>query len=150
MKVSLTGQDTINLGGVVLSDFADEDVGVLEFPDQLMNLKIGKNGNAIYAFNASGVRAKLTIRLLRGSDDDKYCNGLIQDLKADPAAFVLLNGQFVKRVGDGQGNVANDTYVTSGGVPTRIPGATSNTSGSTDQSVVVYEFEFGNSDRGIL
>lgn len=150
MKVSLTGQDTINVGGVVLSDFADEDVGVLQFPDSLANVKVGKNGNAIVAANAMGSRGQLSIRLLRGSDDDKYLNGVIQDFRADPASFVMLNGQVVKRVGDGVGNIANDTYVLSAGVPSKIPGATSNTSGNTDQSVVVYEFEFGAVDRGIL
>lgn len=150
MKVSLTGNDTINVGGVVLSDFADEDVGVLEFPDELVNMKVGKNGNTIYAVNYSGLASKLTIRLLRGSDDDKFLNGQLQDFKADPASYVLMNGQVIKRVGDGQGNVSNDTYVVGGGVVSRVPGATSNTSGNTDQSVVVYEIKFGNSDRGIL
>ena len=150
MNVSLTGNDTINIGGVVLADFADGDVAELSFPNELMAVKTGKNGNSIYAFNAMGLQCDLKVRVLRGSDDDKYLNGLIQDLKADPASFVLLTGNLVKRVGDGQGNVTNDTYILGGGAPTRQVPATSNAEGSTDQSVAVYEFKFTNANRGIL
>jgi hypothetical protein len=148
--VSLTGNDTINIGGTVLADFGDGDIAELAFPNELMAVKTGKNGNSIFAFNATGLQCDLKLRVIRGSEDDKYLNGLIQDIKADPAAFVLLDGQFVKRVGDGQGNITNDTYILGGGVPTRQVPVSSNVEGATEQSIAVYEFKFTNVNRGIL
>lgn len=147
---SLSGNDTINIGGTVLADFADGDIATLAFPNELMAVKTGKNGNSIFAFNATGLQCDVTIRVIRGSADDAYLNGIVQALKASPESFVLLDAQFVKRIGDGQGNVTNDTYILGGGVPTRQVPATSNVEGGTDASVAVYEFKFTNTNRGIL
>jgi hypothetical protein len=148
--VSLTGNDTLNLAGTVLADFADGDIAELAFPNELMAVKTGKDGNSIFAFNATGLQCDLKVRVIRGSYDDKFLNGLIQDLKADVAGFTLIDAQLVKRVGDGQGNITNDTYILGGGVPTRQVAATSNVEGGTDQSVAIYEFKFTNTNRGIL
>ncbi len=150
MKVSLSGNDTVTIGGVVLSDFGDGAIAELTFPDELMTVKTGKNGNSIFAFKNMGLQCDLKLRVLRASDDDTFLNGIIQDLKNDPASFTLLDGQFVKRVGDGQGFVSNDTYILGGGVPTRQVPATSDADGSTDQSIAVYEFKFTNANRAIL
>lgn len=148
--VSLTGADTVVLAGVVLNDFADANNAELAFPNELMAVKTGKNGNSIYAFNATGRQCDFKARLIRGSADDKYLNGLLQGMLADPASFVLLDGQFTKRTGDGQGNITYDTYIVSGGTFTRQVPATSNVEGDTEQAVVVYEMKFTNADRAIL
>jgi len=149
-QISLSGNDTLNIGGRVLADFAEGDIAELTFPNELMNVKTGKNGNSIFAFNFTGLQCDFKARILRGSSDDKYLNGLMQGMKSDPASFVVLDAQFVKRIGDGQGNITNDTYILGGGVPVRQIAATSNTDGITDQSVSVYEFKFTNTNRGIL
>jgi hypothetical protein len=145
--VALSGDDTTNIGGVVLADQADGDVTELSIPNEIATVKTGKNGNSIYSFNATGLQCDVKVRVVRGSDDDKYLNGIVQDWKNDPAGFVLLEGEFVKRIGDGRGNITYDTYVMNGGVPTRQVPATENVEGGTDQSVAVYEFKFTNVDR---
>jgi hypothetical protein len=149
-SISLTGADTIVVGGRVLTDFADGDVATLAFPNEIMNVKTGKNGNSIFALNNTGVQCDFTLRVLRGSDDDKFLNGIVADLLNDPAAFVVLDGQFVKRIGDGSGIVTNDTYIVGGGVPNRQVGAAENSDGNTDTAVAVYEFKFTNTRRAIL
>jgi hypothetical protein len=148
--VSITGNDTVVLGGRVFNDFADGDNSELAFPNELMAVKTGKNGNSIYAFNASGKQSDVKLRLIRGSDDDKFLNAVLQEMLADPAGFVLLQGQITKRTGDGRGNITYDTYMMSGGVPTRNVSAKSNVEGDTEQACVVYEFKFTNNNRGIL
>lgn len=148
--VSLTGNDTIVIAGRVLIDLADENNVELTFPNELMSVKTGKNGNSIYAFNATGRQCDVKINAIRGSADDRFLNELLQQMIADTAAFPLLEGQLVKRTGDGFGNITNDTYIVSGGVFTKQPGATSNVSGDTTQAVVSYELKFTNAQRAIF
>ena len=81
--VSLVGNDTLQINDRVLLDLADGDVGALTFPNDIMGVKTGKNGNSLYAFNASGLMCELILRIIRGSDDDKYLNTLLLAMIAD-------------------------------------------------------------------
>ena len=147
---SLTGDDTLVIAGIVITDVCDGDWFTYNFENDLANVKRGKNGNTIYAENAMGLVANATLRLLRGSDTDKQLNTLMQSQFDDFSAFVLLDGQFVKRVGDGQGNITSDTGRMSGGIFKRAVDARSNAEGDTEQSVSVYNFTFGEIDRAIF
>ena len=68
---------------------------------------------------------------------------------ANFAGFVLLNGTFIKQVGDGKGNITKDTYVCSGGVFTKRVEGKTNTDGETEQSVAIYTFKFSNAPRAL-
>lgn len=154
MSVALTGKDTIAIGSRglaprIFADLADGDTGVLDFPNNLVEAKTGKNGNTIYAFNSTGVVCTMTIRVLRGSADDKYLNGEMNRYKIDPAAFTLIDGEIVKRVGDGEGNVTHDVYSLDGGIVQKMPNVKENVEGDTEQAVTVWQVIFANSDRGI-
>lgn len=146
-SVSLTGNDTITIAGRTIADLADGDIATLTFPNELMAVKTGKNGSAIFAFNETGKQCEVTLRIPRNSADDKFFNRLLSLMKANPAGFVLMAGQFVKRVGNGLGFIGNDTYILSGGVFTRNVDATSNVEGNTDQAVAVYTMMFANGQR---
>lgn len=150
MTVSLTGNDTLVIGGITITDTADGDWFVLNFENDLANLKRGKNNNAIFAENAMGPVATASLRLIRGSDDDKAMNSFLQQQLQDFASFELLDGQFVKRVGDGAGNVAGDTGQMSGGIFKRNVDSKSNAEGDTEQSVAMYRFEFASVQRAVL
>jgi hypothetical protein len=52
--VALSGNDTININGRILFDLADTNCVELTFPNDIANVKIGKNGNAIYGLNTTG------------------------------------------------------------------------------------------------
>ena len=147
--VSLTGNDTLVLGGRVITDVADQNWCELTYPNSLVEVKTGKNGNSIYALNSMGLMAEVTLRLIRGSDDDVYFNDLLARMKKDFASFVLLSGQLVKRVGDGQGNISEDTYLVDGGVFISQVQGSANAEGNTDQSVSGYRFRFSNADRAV-
>lgn len=148
--VSLTGNDTITISGRTLADFGDGDIATLTFPNELMAVKTGKNGNSIYAFNETGKQAEVTLRLLRNSSDDKFLNNRLSIMRLNPAGFVLLAGTFVKRVGNGLGFIQNDTYILSGGVFTRNVDASSNVEGNTDQAIAIYTLMFTNAPRQLL
>lgn len=147
--VSLTGNDTIVIGGFNLVDLADGDVGKLTFPNDLANLKTGKNGNSIYALNASGQQAEVELRVIRASRSDKFLQSILQSMVSNFAAFVLLDGQFVKRSGDGQGNISYDTYILSGGIFVRNVDAKENVEGDTEQSISLFRLKFANAPRAI-
>ena len=146
-SVSLTGNDSIIINDRTLYDVADGDAVVLTFESNIAELKTGKNGNVIYALNETGRQCSCTIRLIRGSADDKELNKLLADQKKDFAKFLLLYGVFVKRVGDGKEGITNDVYNLSGGVFLKQPDTKTNVEGDTEQSVTIYEIMFGNAPR---
>ena len=148
-SVSLTGKDITIINDRVFVDFPDGDVISLEFPNNIVEAKTGKNGNSIYAFNSSGKTVNAKIRVLLGSPDDKYLNSEANRYLNDPAAYTLMLGEFVKRVGDGAANGTNVTYKLDGGIIQKIPGSKDNANGDTEQSVAEYAVVFTNSDRSM-
>jgi hypothetical protein len=149
MVTSLTGKDTIIINGQILNDLADGDCANLEFPNVLTQLKTGKDGNTLYGFNHSGRQCKLTLRIVRGSFDDKYLNQQLSLYKNNPAGFTLLNGVLTKNVGDGQGNITSDIYTLSGGTFEKETQVKENAEGETEQSVAIWNLMFSNAPRSI-
>ncbi len=147
--VSATGKDTITINGRILNDFGDGNVAELTFPNDLVNLKTGKNGNTIYGLNNTGRQCEMNLRLLRGSADDKFMNALLLSQMGNFAAFTLMTGEFVKNIGDGSGNITPDTYVLSGGTIKRQADALENSDGDTNQSIAVWHLLFSNGPRAI-
>ena len=141
-SVTLTGNDTLKIKGRILADLADGDFANLSFPNDIAALKTGKDGNTVYALNETGRQAELAIRVLRASSDDKFLNSLLAAQRNDFSGFVLMDGEVIKRVGDGEGNVTDDTYLLTGGIFTKNGEAKSNSEGDTEQSVSVYPIQF--------
>ena len=144
---ALSGNDTININGRIFNDFADGDIASLSYPNELIAMKVGKNGNTLYSFNETGKECDLTLRVIRGSADDKFLNNVFTTMKQDFSAFTLLTGELIKRIGDGSGNITRDIYSLTGGVITKPPEAKSNVEGDTEQSIVLYTFKFSNAPR---
>lgn len=146
---AITANDTLTLFGAVLTDFADGDVSKIEFSEDIANLKTGKDENTIFTDKQPGNNATLTLRLMRGSSDDQTLNTQLLSQQANFAAFKLIQGTYVKMVGDGQGNVVSDSYTLTNGIFTKLPGVSENVEGTTDQAVSVYTIKFASAPRGI-
>lgn len=147
--VSLSGADTISINGRVLADLADANCVELTFPNDIAAVKTGKNGNSLFALNESGRQCEMKLRLMRGSADDKFMNGLLSLQQSNFSGFPLIVGNFVKKLGDGAGNVTSDTYIASGGVFTKQVEAKMNVEGDTEQSIAMYTMKFTNTPRAI-
>ena len=148
-RISITSNDTLSINARPLTDFADADCAALTFPNEIATMKTGKNGNTIYSQNQTGKNCELVLRLLRGSPDDKFLNSLRISQSSDFAGMIPLIGEFIKRVGDGSGNMTSDIYLMTGGVFSKNPEAKTNAEGDTEQSIVIYTIKFANSDRAI-
>lgn len=148
-QIALSGADTIIINNQILVGLADDNCVELTFPNDISQVKTGKNGNAIYGLNESGKQCEVKLRVIRGSSDDKFLNNLLAQQQANFAGTVLMIGQFIKKVGDGAGNIASDTYIMSGGVFSKIPEAKSNVNGETEQSIAIYTMKFSNAPRVI-
>ena len=146
---ALTGADVVILNDIPLKDFADGDIGTLEFGNDLFALQTGKNGNSIFAYDEAGRNATLTVRLLMSSKDDKRLNGLVPEHE-NFAGTVLLNGSVVKMIGDGTGKISYNTYLLKGGLIQKKPNMTSNVNGETNQAVVEYVIQFADAERSIV
>jgi hypothetical protein len=149
MTIALTGNDSIIIDGLPLVDLANGDVGTLTFPNDLTSATTGKNGNSIIAINETGKIAELSIRVLRGSSDDKTLNSKMKTMEADLPSFTLLTGSIVKRIGDGISNVTEDTYALSGGTFSKRVETTSNVEGDIEQGIAIYNIRFTNSSRNL-
>lgn len=147
--IALSGNDSIILNNRIFADLADGNVAELTFPNDIATVKTGKDGNSIYGLNETGKQSELKLRLIRGSADDKFLNGLLANQQLNFAGFPLMVGQFIKKIGDGAGNIKSDTYIMSGGVFTKQVEAKSNVEGESEQSVSIYTLKFSNSPRVI-
>lgn len=147
--VAMSGQDTIIINNRIFNDLADADSATLSFPNELATLKTGKNGNSVYSFNESGKQSDVSIRVIRGSEDDKFLNNVLASQQANFAGFVLMIGEFIKKIGDGAGSITSDTYIMSGGIFTKQVDAKSNVEGDSEQSIAIYQIKFANSPRAI-
>jgi hypothetical protein len=147
MSASLTGNDVVKIDSRVFADLADGDAVNLDYANNVVEVKTGKNRNRIYAFNATGETVVATIRVIRGSSDDKFLNGKLVDYLSDSSLFTLMNAEFVKRVGDGLGNITNEIYKLEGGVVQKYPNVKTNVEGDTEQAVAEYTVIFSNTQR---
>jgi len=148
-QAAKSGNDSLVINQHIFANFADGDYCHLTYPNKVSVAKTGKNGNTIYAQNAMGLLANFSLRLIRGSTDDQYCQQLLNLQNNNYAGTALLSGTYVKVIGDGQGNLINDTYILGGGTIEQIPEGKSNAEGDTVQSVVEYKFVFANAPRVI-
>lgn len=147
---SLLGDDTIKIGTRILSDFSSGEVAKVSYPTELASVKTGKNGNTIYVQNAAGFQASLELKLIRGSADDKVMQSYLTSYRSNPTAFVVINAELTKRIGDGSGTVKADTYLLTGGIPTKQVEVVTNTEGDTEQAIAVYTLVFAVSDRALV
>jgi len=146
---SVSGSDTFTIFGRTFNDFADADNLTIAYGEDLVAASTGKNQNTIFAKNEKGNNATITIRLLRGSADDRFLQQKQADTDKDFAATVLADGEFIKRMGDGSGSVINDSYRLQGGMIMRRVDAKENVEGDTDQAVAVYTMVFASVKRGM-
>jgi hypothetical protein len=147
--VAISGSDTIQINNYVFADLADGNCVELTFPNDIASVKTGKNGNSIYGLNESGKQCDVKMRVLRASADDKFLNSLLAQQQNNFAGFPLMIGQFIKKIGDGQGNITSDTYVMSGGVFSKQVEGKTNVEGESEQSIAIYSIRFSNSPRAI-
>tara|TARA_R110000851_G_scaffold306239_4_gene464501 strand:- start:3910 stop:4365 length:456 start_codon:yes stop_codon:yes gene_type:complete len=146
---TITGKDTLTLFGRIYNDFADGDNLTITFPNELKTVKTGKNNNSIYADNSTGKNADMSIRVLRGSSDDRFLQGKLIEQNNQGASFTTAEGEFVKILGDGQGNTVSDIYTLQGGIFTKEVDGKENVEGDTEQAVSVYNLKFARASRSI-
>ena len=151
MSISLTGNDTTILSKLgaqdrTMSDFGDGDVVLIDIPNNLVEMKSGKNQNAIIAYNAQGKQTTVTLRVIMGSADDKWLNSEITSYLNNKPGYVLLSGEFIKKVGDGKGNITNNIWKFSNGIIQKYPGGKENVDGDTEQALKIYQLVFAHLD----
>jgi hypothetical protein len=147
---TLSGNDTLEINGHVFADLADGNIAELTFPSDIMALKVGKNGNALFALNETGKSADLKVRCMRGSADDIFLNGLLSSQQQDFAGFTLMQGHLVKKLGDGRSNITNDTLILAGGAFQKQVETKTNVEGDTEQDVAIYTLKFANVARALV
>lgn len=148
--ITLNGNDTLQLAGRTITCFAQGDYFKLEFPNSTAEVAVGKNGNAAFVENVKGRIGVGTLQILRSTSDDAYFQAMLDAQERDFAASELIQGQYVKRFGNGTGGITHDTQKLRNGVITKRIEAKSNSEGDTEQSVAVYTFLFASAGRNLM
>lgn len=149
--MSLTGDDTLVINNRPIHiEFAEGDTATIDFPNELVSMSTGKNKNTIYAKNEAGNNFDLVFSVMRNGSVDRFLNGLQAQQDDDWAGFVLMDGAFTKRLGDGQGNVSYDTYILEGMVFVKKVPTKGNVNGDTEQGKVQYALRGALATRAIL
>lgn len=146
---ALTGADSFILNDRVFNDFADGSTVSITFPNEKIGHTTGKNGNTVFATDKQGLNAECELRIIAGSNDDAWLNGLAIEQNRDLPVSTLLNGSFSKRIGDGSGNVKFINYVMLGGVFRQNIDTNENLQGETEQGIAVYRLFFAQAERAI-
>lgn len=143
-----SGVDILEFAGRLLNDFADGDVAVVTYPNEISATKTGKNGNSVAVHNEMGRIAELSLRVVKGSGDDKFLNSIVTNWKKRSGNFSPVNATFTKVINVDNG-IANEITSMFSGVPTKPVETKENVEGDTEQAIAVYSFRFGDSDRAI-
>ena len=146
---ALTGNDTVILNERVIKDMADGSIVEIAYQNDRVGVTTGKNDNTVFAENRTGSNAVLTLRVIRGSEDDRWLNGLSIEQNKDLPSFSLLRGAFTKRVGNGYGSISYDNYILIGGAFQRYPDTLENLQGETEQGSTVYQIVFAKAERAL-
>ena len=146
---ALTGNDTLIIQERVIKDMADGSIVEIAYQNDRVAVTTGKNDNTIYAEDRTGSNAALTLRVIRGSSDDRWLNGLSIEQNRDLPSFKLLRGSFSKRIGDGYGQITYDNYILIGGVFQKYPDTQENLQGETEQGSTVYQIIFSRAERAL-
>ena len=136
-------------GDWILTDFADGTVAELGAPNDLSTTSTGFNGNSLGAHNEPGRQRELSLRLIKGSGDDKRINKNYNMWKNRDIRFKPLKMTFTKNVAHSDGTVTPDTVECFFGLPAGQPSQMQDTAGNTDQVVSVYSIRFANSERSM-
>lgn len=146
---NIVGSDTLTIFDRVINDFADGDISTFVFNNDRSGVTTGKNGNTIFALDETGKNSVATLRIMMGSADDSFLQGILTGSDNDFASTILGAGEFVKNVGDGSGNIRRIVWTLGGGMMTKyIPGK-GNVKGDTEQGVSVFTITFAKAIRSI-
>ena len=148
---SYTAQDTITMtdynGEWLLADFADGTVAELVAPNELSSMTTGYNGNGLGSHNEPGRQRELTLRVVKGSADDKRLNSNYNLWKNRDIRFKPIQGSFTKNIAHSDGSMTNDTVECFFGLPAGQPTQMTDTAGNTEQVVSIYMLRFADSNR---
>lgn len=147
-STSIAQSDSLRLNNQVVSTFAQEDCGKLDFPNELISVDVDKQGNGLLAINQRGLICDLDMRLVMAQTDDQYLNSLLaQQTSGSPT---VLSAVFTKNFADAKGNVTSVQVQLNGGAFLRGIPMIISAGGNIEQTVAVYKLRFANWLRLIL
>ena len=143
-----TGSDILEFNGSLITNVANGDVVTITYPNELMGMVTGKNGNSVAVHNEMGREADAVIRVIKGSPDDKRLNGYVTAWKNRLDTFEPLSATFTKVI-TVDGGITNEVTTLRFGVPVKPVETRENVEGDVEQAIAVYSFRFADSDRAL-
>lgn len=143
-----TSHDICEVDEEVVTTFGDGDTATITYPNDVMGMKTGKNGNTVAAHNEMGREAELVIRVLKGGYDDKRFNSKLVKWKSRAEDFEPMTATFTKVIHTDTG-IVNEVTTLKFGIPVRCVETRENVEGDTEQCFSNYTIRFGDSSRAL-
>lgn len=143
-----TSHDIIEVDGEIVTTLGDGDTATISYPNDVMGMKTGKNGNTVAAHNEMGREAELSIRVLKGGYDDKRFNSKLVKWTDRADDFEPMTGSFTKVIRTDTG-IVNEVTTLKFGIPVRRIETRENVEGDTEQCFSTYIIRFGDSKRAL-
>ena len=134
--------DVLTIFDRVITDEFDGDSITGTFPNEMMTLKTGKNGNTVYLENTTGANIDILIRLVLGSPDDVFLRGKIFLQRQNFIATVLATGRFSRQLGDGINGGKFIITELEGGLFTKDVEFVSSSEANVESGAAIYNMKF--------
>lgn len=131
--------DTIILNSRLITDLANESVMQITLPNDVIVRTAAKDGNVVFSVNEEGYRSEITLRVLLGSADDKFLNGLCLPSTGDITTAIAFPLIVTKIYGDGTGSQSKAQYTIENCMMTKTsPDYINSTTGDVNQGISEY------------
>lgn len=143
-----TSNDIIEVDGEIVTTLGDGDTTNISYPNEIMSMKTGKNGNTVAAHNEMGREADLSIRVLKGGYDDKRFNSKLIAWANRSDDFEPMKATFTKVIHTDTG-IVNEVTSLKFGIPVKRIESRENVEGDSEQCFSTYIIRFGDSSRAL-
>jgi hypothetical protein len=145
MTIALMGTvnlDVITIFDRVFTDLFDGDSITVTYPNELMTMKTGKNGNTIYMQDETGKNVDILLRLVLGSPDDIFLRGKLFIQNQTFISTVLATGRFSRQLGDGLAGGNFMVTELAGGAFSKDVDIVSSSDKNIEAFVAIYNMKF--------
>lgn len=143
-----TSHDILEIDGEIITALGDGDTATISYPNEVMAMKTGKNGNTVAAHNEMGREADITLRVVKGSYDDKRLNSKLIKWTGRADDFEAITATFTKVIRTDTG-ITNEVTSLKFGIPVKRVETKENVEGDTEQCFSMYTIRFGDSSRAL-
>jgi hypothetical protein len=136
----IASNDGLIINSRVITNFAGPKSILTEYPNDINDIHIFKNGNMIWMRKIQGLLVNITIKLMINSDDDKFLNSLFKSSQQNPNIFSPINMQHIKNTTNENGNLLQAIVDIPWAMFQKLPSMQDDSEGDVEQAISTWGF----------